>query len=72
VPARSDRSDAAEARLTVLSGPSGVGKDAVTDEVFDGWWITFTDSRTAIRCDNKPDCEPGDLAICTWEFRRKS
>ena len=29
VPARSDRSDAAEARLTVLSGPSGVGKDAV-------------------------------------------
>lgn len=29
VPARSDRSDAAETRLTVLSGPSGVGKDAV-------------------------------------------
>jgi guanylate kinase len=29
VPARSDRSDAVEARLTVLSGPSGVGKDAV-------------------------------------------
>jgi guanylate kinase len=29
VPARPDRSDAAEARLTVLSGPSGVGKDAV-------------------------------------------
>ena len=29
VPARSDHSDAAEARLTVLSGPSGVGKDAV-------------------------------------------
>ena len=29
VPARSARSDAAEARLTVLSGPSGVGKDAV-------------------------------------------
>ena len=29
MPARSDRSDAAEARLTVLSGPSGVGKDAV-------------------------------------------
>jgi len=29
VPARSDRSEAAEARLTVLSGPSGVGKDAV-------------------------------------------
>ena len=27
--ARSDRSDVAEARLTVLSGPSGVGKDAV-------------------------------------------
>jgi guanylate kinase len=29
VPARSDRPEAAEARLTVLSGPSGVGKDAV-------------------------------------------
>ena len=29
MPARSVRSDAAEARLTVLSGPSGVGKDAV-------------------------------------------
>ncbi|HEY7100177.1 MAG TPA: guanylate kinase [Mycobacteriales bacterium] len=29
MPARSDRCDAAEARLTVLSGPSGVGKDAV-------------------------------------------
>lgn len=51
---------------------SGVGKDAVTDEVFDGWWITFVDSRTAIRCDSKPDCEVGDTAICTWEFRRKA
>jgi len=29
VPARPDRPEAAEARLTVLSGPSGVGKDAV-------------------------------------------
>ena len=29
MPARSDRVEAAEARWTVLSGPSGVGKDAV-------------------------------------------
>jgi guanylate kinase len=29
VPARPEPADAAEARLTVLSGPSGVGKDAV-------------------------------------------
>jgi guanylate kinase len=33
VPARSDRSDAAEARLTVLSGPSGVGKGTVAAAV---------------------------------------
>jgi hypothetical protein len=50
----------------------GFGKDAVTDEVFDGWWITFTDSLTALRCETKPDCQPGDTAICTWEFRRKA
>lgn len=50
---------------------SGFGKDAVTDEMFDGWWITFTDSLTALRCENKPDCQPGDVAVCTWEFRRR-
>ncbi len=33
VPARSERSDAAEARLTVLSGPSGVGKGTVAEAV---------------------------------------
>jgi len=33
VPARSERSDAAEARLTVLSGPSGVGKGTVAAAV---------------------------------------
>lgn len=50
----------------------GVGKDAVTEDVPDGWWITFSDSKTALRCESKPDCQPGDVAICTWEFRRKS
>jgi hypothetical protein len=49
---------------------SGIGKDAKTEEQFDGWWITFSDSRTAIRCESKPDCQPGDTAVCTWEFRR--
>jgi hypothetical protein len=50
---------------------SGIGKDAVTKEVPDGWWITFSDSKTALRSENKPDCEPGDIAICTYEFRKK-
>lgn len=50
---------------------SGFGKDAVTDEVPDGWWITFTDNLSAVRCETKPDCQPGDTAVCTWEFRKK-
>lgn len=49
---------------------SGTGKDAVTKEVSDGWWITFTDSLTALRCENKPDCEAGDIAVNTWEFKK--
>jgi hypothetical protein len=49
---------------------SGFGKDAKTEEVSDGWWITFVDSKTAVRCDNKPDVEVGDRATCTWEFSR--
>lgn len=49
---------------------SGFGKDAVTDEVPDGWWITFTDSLSAVRCDTKPDCVVGDKAVNTWEFQR--
>jgi hypothetical protein len=49
---------------------SGFGKTAVTDEVSNGWWITFHDSLTAVRCDKKPDCVPGDIATCTWEFRK--
>jgi hypothetical protein len=49
---------------------SGFGKDAVTDEVADGWWITFTDSKTGIRCETKPDVQPGDVATCTWEFHK--
>lgn len=48
----------------------GTGPDASTREVSDGWWITFVDSRTAVRCDNKPDVRPGDKATCTWEFKR--
>ena len=49
---------------------SGTGKEAVTDEVSDGWWITFSDSLTALRCESKPDCEAGDIAVCTWEFKK--
>lgn len=49
---------------------SGMGKDAVTKEVSDGWWITFRDSQTAVRCETKPDCKPGDTATCTWEFHK--
>lgn len=49
---------------------SGFGKDAVTNEVPNGWWITFADSLTAVRCETEPDCKPGDIATCTWEFRR--
>lgn len=52
---------------TVWAG--GHGKDAKTKEVSDGWWVTFTDSPTAIRCETKPDCKVGDIATCTWEFR---
>jgi hypothetical protein len=48
---------------------SGFGKDAVTDEVADGWWVTFTDNLSAVKCETKPDCKPGDIAVCTWEFR---
>jgi len=48
----------------------GQGKDAETKEVSDGWWITFTDSLSAIRCDTKPDCTIGDKAVCTWEFHK--
>lgn len=50
---------------------SGFGKDAVTEEVDDGWWVTFTDSLSAIRCETKPECEAGDTATCTWEFKKK-
>jgi hypothetical protein len=48
----------------------GHGKDAKTKDVPDGWWITFSDNLTAVRCETKPDCEPGDKAVCTWEFHR--
>jgi hypothetical protein len=48
----------------------GFGKDAETEDVPNGWWITFTDSLTAVRCEEKPDCQAGDVAICTWEFRK--
>lgn len=51
---------------------SGFGKDAVTEEVSNGWWITFHDSLTAVRCETKPDCAPGDIATCTWEFRKST
>ncbi len=50
---------------------SGFGKDAVTEEVEDGWWVTFTDSPSAIRCESKPVCKPGDIAVCTWTFHKK-
>jgi hypothetical protein len=48
----------------------GLGKEAKTKETSDGWWITFTDNLTAVRCESKPDCEPGDRAVCTWEFHK--
>ena len=48
----------------------GFGKDAETEDVPNGWWITFTDSLTAVRCETKPDCQPGDTAICSWRFER--
>lgn len=48
---------------------SGLGKDAVTKEVSDGWWITFHENLTAIRCEKKPDCRVGDKAVNTWEFK---
>lgn len=48
----------------------GHGKDATTKEVPDGWWITFIDNPTAVRCETKPDCEMGDHAVCTWEFHK--
>lgn len=50
---------------------SGFGKDAKTDEVDDGWWVTFHDNLSAIRCESKPECEPGDTAINTWEFKKR-
>lgn len=49
---------------------SGVGKDAKAVDVSDGWWVTFTDNPTAVRCETKPDCQPGDKAVCTWEFHK--
>lgn len=48
----------------------GHAKDAKTKEVSDGWWITFSDSKTAVRCETKPDVEAGDRAVCTWEFHK--
>jgi hypothetical protein len=53
---------------TVWAG--GHGKDATTKDEPDGWWVTFSDSPTAIRCETKPDCEVGDKAVCTWEFHK--
>ena len=54
---------------TVWAG--GTGKDAKTKEVSDGWWVTFKDNLSAIKCETKPDCKPGDIATCTWEFRSR-
>jgi hypothetical protein len=48
----------------------GTGKDATTREVSDGWYITFHENLTAVKCDTKPSCQVGDKAICTWEFQR--
>jgi hypothetical protein len=53
---------------TVWAG--GHGKDAQTREEPDGWWITFNDSLTALRCETEPVAKPGDIATCTWEFKR--
>jgi hypothetical protein len=25
---------------------------------------------TALQCENKPDCQVGDKAVCTWEFHK--
>lgn len=49
---------------------SGSGKDCVTKQVSDGWWVTFTDNPTGVRFDSEPDVQPGDVATCTWEFTR--
>lgn len=48
----------------------GTGKEAETEEVSDGWWITFNENLTAVRCEIKPDCQVGDHAVCTWEFHK--
>jgi hypothetical protein len=48
----------------------GMGKEAKTKHVSDGWWVTFNENMTAIRCDTKPECEAGDIALCTWEFKK--
>lgn len=49
---------------------SGTGKDAKTEEVSDGWWITFHENLTAVHCVTKPDCEVGYKAVNTWEFKK--
>lgn len=46
----------------------GTGKDAITKEVSEGWYVTFHENLTAIKCETKPVCKVGDKAICTWEF----
>lgn len=51
---------------------SGFGADAKTEQISDGWYITFTDSKTAVVCETKPDVEPGDIATCTWTFAKPS
>jgi hypothetical protein len=48
---------------------SGQGKDALTREVSEGWYVTFHENLTAIKCETKPVCKVGDKAICTWEFQ---
>lgn len=49
---------------------SGTGKDAKTEEVSNGWWITFHENLTAVQCATKPDCEVGYKAVNTWEFKK--